>query len=396
MPLPVTPSAESLADAAPCGLLITRADGTIVRANPTFLQWLGYEAEELVDRLRVQDLLTAGGRLFHQTHWSPLLQMQGSVAEVKLQLVRRDGQNVPVLLNALVRQQGTQAFHHLAFMVVHDRHKFERELIAARRKAEEALSAQAEAQRALEQSRDELARANLRLSLADQKKDEFLATLAHEMRNPLAPIMNVVAVFQRMPAADATVTWGVDVLQRQMRHIVRLVEDLMDVSRIGRGKMELRREHCDIATLLRDAVEAAAPMLQSAHHVLHFTPPAEPMPLHADATRLMQVFLNLLNNAAKYTPPGGQVWLDARIESGQALVSVKDSGIGIEKENLSTVFQMFSQLEPAINRAQGGLGIGLALVHGIVTLHDGQITAHSEGANRGSEFVVRLPLQRQH
>ncbi|WKB53626.1 hybrid sensor histidine kinase/response regulator [Eleftheria terrae] len=382
------PAAEVLFEQAACGLLLSAADGRILRANATCCRWLGYHASELSGGMRVQDLLTMGGRVFHQTHWAPLLQMQGSVAEVKLDLLHRDGHTVPMLLNAVRREHAGTVCHELALMVVNDRHRYERELLQARKNAESALAAHREAEKALQESRDVLAQ-------ADRRKDEFLATLAHELRNPLAPMRNVLEILRRKQLADAQLLWCRDVLERQLRHMTHLVDDLLEVSRITQGKLALRRQPVELATAVQGAVEAARPMIEAASHQLQLEMPDETLVLDADPTRLTQVILNLLTNAAKYTPAGGHISLRVWREGGEVVLSVRDSGIGIPRQHLASVFEMFSQLAPALERSQGGLGIGLALVRGLVQLHGGTIHAESEGPGRGSEFLVRLPLSPQ-
>jgi CheY-like chemotaxis protein/two-component sensor histidine kinase len=240
------------------------------------------------------------------------------------------------------------------------------------------------------QADDELRRLNAELSEADRRKDEFLATLAHELRNPLAPITHALEVLRLKDPVDADTRWSRDIIERQIRHLTRLVDDLLDLARISRGKVQLRRERIDLAAVLHGALEAARPLIDAQRHTVTLVLPDEPLPVDADAIRLTQVVLNLLNNAVKYTPPGGQITLAAERGAGELLIKVRDSGIGIAREHLSGVFEMFSQVAPALERSQGGLGIGLALARGLVELHGGMISAHSEGPGRGSEFVVHL------
>ncbi len=231
-----------------------------------------------------------------------------------------------------------------------------------------------------------------RLREADRKKDEFLATLAHELRNPLAPIRNA-AYLLRLKLPEGSDLHGVaDVIDRQMRQMTRLVDDLLDVSRITRGKINLRQERVTLAQVVADAVESARPSVEAHGHALDVTLPAEPVGLEGDATRLAQVFLNLLHNAAKYTPPGGRIRLTAGREAGDVVVRVADNGIGIPPEMLRRVFEMFEQVDRSLERTAGGLGIGLTLAQKLVELHGGRVEAHSDGAGRGSEFVVRLPV----
>jgi PAS domain S-box-containing protein len=245
---------------------------------------------------------------------------------------------------------------------------------------------------ARKRSEDELRRLNRELAEAHRRKDEFLATLAHELRNPLAPMTNALEILRRKEPTDPMLRWTRDVLDRQVRQMARLVDDLLDVARITRGRIELRRERVELASVVHAAVESARPIVDAAGHALDVQLPSQPLWLHADATRLTQVLLNLLNNAAKYTPPGGRITLSAREENGEAVLSVRDTGIGLAPEHVPVVFEMFSQVAPALERSQGGLGIGLALARGLVELHGGRIEARSEGLDRGSEFIVRLPL----
>jgi PAS domain S-box-containing protein len=227
---------------------------------------------------------------------------------------------------------------------------------------------------------------------ADLRKNVFLATLAHELRNPLAPIRNAVQILklQRQPETPVQAAW--DIIDRQVQHMVRLIDDLLDVSRITQGRLELRRERVDLAAVVEQAVEASRPHIERAGHELTVSLPPQPVYLDADPVRLSQVFLNLLNNACKYTEKGGHIWLTAERDVTDVVVKVRDTGIGIPPEHLPRVFDMFSQVESALERSQGGLGIGLALARGLVEIHGGGIEARSEGPGRGTELLVRLPV----
>nr|WKF61382.1 Sensor histidine kinase TodS [Paraburkholderia busanensis] len=628
-------SGDALFEHAACGLLLTDHTGRILRVNATFCGWLGYEAAQLADAKTLMDLLSAGGKVFYQTHWAPLLQAQGSVAEIKLNMLHSDGHMVPMLLNATRRRHGEADYLEIAVLIVEDRHKYEQELLLARRNAEASVAAHQRAQQELQESRDvlslamrgarmgawsheprsgrfwwsrelealagyaegrfakmpngffelihpgdlialneavdhavavgddyvvefrflhasgdwcwmegrgratynrqgepmtvyglgiditerkeaqtvllrqaaifehlsdaivitdlrgnitdfnvggermlgyrrrevlgkpvsmfhpadealrirraafaalaadgtwrgelpfvrrdgsrgacdtvvkplanargdiygavcvsrditsrrhaelQLQRLNLELSKADRRKDEFLATLAHELRNPLAPMRNVLEILRLKEFADPQLSWSRDVFDRQLQHMTHLVDDLLEVSRITQGKLELRKQRLELARAMQSAMEAARPTVQASAHHLSVTLPREPLYLDADPTRLSQMILNLLNNAAKYTPPGGSIALSAEREGDEAVIVVRDSGIGIPREHLNSVFEMFSQLAPALDRSQGGLGIGLALVRGLAELHGGTVAAFSEGPGSGSEFVIRLPL----
>jgi len=226
---------------------------------------------------------------------------------------------------------------------------------------------------------------------ADRRKDEFLATLAHELRNPLAPISNAVQLMRR-PDGRRQADRVVEMVGRQVRQIVTLVDDLMEVSRITRGKIDLRLERVPIAEIIHSAVETSQLAIERAGHQLAVALPEEPLVLQADRVRLTQVFANLLNNAAKYTDPGGRIWVEVWREDGQVLTSVRDTGIGIPAESLGRVFDMFAQAHRAVGRGQGGLGIGLTMVRSLVEMHHGTVEAHSGGSGAGSEFLVRLPL----
>jgi CheY-like chemotaxis protein len=230
------------------------------------------------------------------------------------------------------------------------------------------------------------------LQEADRRKDEFLATLAHELRNPLAPIRNAVELMRRANGEITLLEQARSMLERQVAQMVRLVDDLLDISRITRGKLQLRKERVEVAAVLRSAVEATRPLIDAQAHQLTISLPSEPIHLDADPIRLAQIFSNLLNNAAKYTEKGGHIWLTAKREDSEAVVSVRDTGIGIAAEHLPNLFEMFSQVEPALNRSQGGLGIGLSLVKGLTELHGGRVEAHSDGPGKGSEFIVRMGI----
>jgi len=226
---------------------------------------------------------------------------------------------------------------------------------------------------------------------ADRRKDEFLATLAHELRNPLGPISNAVQLMRR-PDGRRQADRVVEMVGRQVRQIVRLVDDLMEVSRITRGKIDLRLERVPVAEVIHNAVETSQLAIGGAGHQLDLSVPGEPLMLMADRLRLTQVFANLLNNAAKYTDAGGRIRVDVWREDGLVAVSVRDTGIGIPAEALPRVFDMFAQAHRALGRGQGGLGIGLTMVRSLVEMHHGTVEAHSAGSGLGSEFVVRLPL----
>jgi PAS domain S-box-containing protein len=231
--------------------------------------------------------------------------------------------------------------------------------------------------------------ANAQLRDGARRKDEFLAVLAHELRNPLAPIANAVELLNLLGSTDPALQSARDVIGRQVAHMVRLIDDLLDVSRITSGKLEVRRERVELAAVVQQALETSAPHLRG--HEFTVAVPGTPVWVDADPVRLAQVFSNLLNNACKYTPPGGQIRFSAERSGAQVAVKVRDNGIGIDAEHRPKLFSMFSQAAPAMGHAQGGLGIGLALSRALVEMQGGTLEGRSEGAGRGSEFVVTLP-----
>ncbi|MGW8391469.1 MASE4 domain-containing protein [Pseudoduganella sp. HUAS MS19] len=230
------------------------------------------------------------------------------------------------------------------------------------------------------------------LKLADQRKDEFLATLAHELRNPLAPIRNAAVLLSRMSGLPPNAERVLAVIDRQSRHLARLVDDLLEVSRITQGKVSLRKTDVSLVDCLSDALQAVEEALKAAGHEVLVQLPDDPLYASADATRMVQCFLNLLNNAIKFTPHGGVISVSAERLAGKAKISIADSGIGIPPQHLKDIFGLFSQVAPALERSQGGLGIGLSLVKGFIELHGGSVEAESEGPGAGSTFTVCLPL----
>lgn len=227
---------------------------------------------------------------------------------------------------------------------------------------------------------------------ADRQKNEFLSMLAHELRNPLAPIRNAVTFLQLSGDANPEVRWARELIDRQVTHLVRLVDDLLDVSRITRGKIRLELAPLDLASVIQSAVEISRPLIEAASHELSVTFPKEPLRINADHARLSQVISNVLNNAAKYTPEKGQIAIEVTREGKDAVVRVRDDGIGIPPEMLAKVFDLFTQVDRSLDRSQGGLGIGLTLVKRLVELHCGQVEVASRGQGRGTQFAIRLPL----
>jgi signal transduction histidine kinase len=253
-------------------------------------------------------------------------------------------------------------------------------------------------------AKDDLARLNAELEqrvtertaeleTALQGRDEFLAMLAHELRNPLAPIRNATQVIRMLGTPDPNLGRARDVIDRQVTQLSRLVDDLLDVSRVTHGRVELRREEIELTTVVAHAVETSRPSIDGRRHTLILSLPPEPVWLDADLARLSQVVGNLLNNAAKYMDEGGRIWLSAECGEGEVTIRVRDEGVGIAPEMLGRVFDLFTQADRSLARSQGGLGIGLALVRSLVGLHGGSVRAASGGVGQGSEFIVTLPVQ---
>ena len=239
----------------------------------------------------------------------------------------------------------------------------------------------------------ELQRRTDELAAAERRKDQFLAMLAHELRNPLAPIRNAVELMRQVETNDPSFQSSREMVERQVKHLARLVDDLLDVSRINQGSIRLRKEAVDLGMIVQRAVEATRTLIDSRGHDLTLDLPTDPVRLEADPTRLEQVIANLLNNAAKYTMPGGHIHVRAAQEGSEAVVLVKDNGIGVPPDVLDRVFEPFVQSEGSLARSEGGLGIGLTLARSLIEMHGGSVEAHSPGLGQGSEFVVRLPAR---
>ena len=268
-----------------------------------------------------------------------------------------------------------------------------RELESLNQTLQRANASLEQTNRVLQSEVSERTRVETALKEADRHKDEFLAVLAHELRNPLAPIRNAVEIMRRSAVTDSQLAWSRDVVERQVKHLTRLVDDLLDVSRITRGNINLSREPVAITTVVARAIETTQPLITELRHQLTLDVQDDSLEVEGDLTRLTQVLGNLINNAAKYTDPGGRIMVSVRREHADVEICVRDSGIGIPPELLPRLFQLFTQVDGAAHRAQGGLGIGLALVRQLVQMHGGSVTAYSAGLSRGSEFLIRLPLR---
>jgi PAS domain S-box-containing protein len=360
--------------------------GYVVSWNPGAERIKGYSASDII------------GRHFSTFYTADALEREWPAYELKMARqtgrfedegwrVRKDGSRfwASVIITTLWNEQDEV----IGFS------KITRDL-TERKKAEETLRhAKEELEVRVTTRTAELARANEALREADRRKDDFLAMLAHELRNPLAPVRNALQIM-KMPGLDSNSFRNArDMVERQVDHMVRLVDDLLDMSRMMRGKIELRREIVDLATLFARGVETAQPIINSHGHVLRVDIPQQPVKLYGDLVRLAQVVSNLLTNAAKYTEKAGRIWLTGEIAEDHVVIRVRDTGIGIDPPVLPRIFDLFMQIDRSLARSQGGLGIGLTLVKRLVELHEGTVTAHSEGLGRGSEFEVRLPALKQ-
>jgi signal transduction histidine kinase len=246
--------------------------------------------------------------------------------------------------------------------------------------------------RELEQQNRKREEAEQALREANRHKDEFLATLAHELRNPLAPILNSMELLRVIGPADSDVQEVRDVIERQVFYMRLIIDDIMDTSRIAQNKLRLNTERVTLQSIVERAVETSRPIIATARHELKIELPSHPIDLEADPTRLLQVFINLLNNAAKYTEPGGTIILAAEQLGQEVAVRIQDNGIGIPADELSHLFQMYTQVDGSVKRSQGGLGLGLPLVERLVARHGGSVEAQSDGTGKGSTFIVRLPI----
>lgn len=333
------------------------ATGRFIRVNRRFCEITGFSEAELLERT-FSDITHPEDRQRDLDTARPALRGEKDTWEIEKRYLRKDGRIAWVVVSGrIVRDEAGRPDRTVAS--IHD------------------TTAQKQAEQALQE--------------ADRRKDEFLATLAHELRNPLSPIRTGVAVLKSRAAGNPALGRPLEIIDRQVGHMARLLDDLLDVSRITRNKLELRKEKVTLEAVIQGALETSRPLVDAYAHHVSLVLPHEPIELFADPVRLAQVFSNLLNNSAKYTERGGHIEIVARRAGADVVVSVRDTGIGIAPEALPHVFEMFSQAKPALERAQGGLGIGLALVRGLVEMHGGSVEARSEGPGKGTEMLVRLP-----
>ncbi len=338
------------------GVGVSNGEGDWLEANDELLRIIGRGRGELQDgRLRWIDMTPEKYRPLEEERIAEA-RRRGACTPYEKEYVRPDGSPVPVLIGFAALEEGRDRF--ICFVLD--------------------LTPQKRVEAALKE--------------ADRRKDEFLAMLAHELRNPLAPVLSAVQVMQLLGPVGPNMQRATEVIERQVGHLARLVDDLLDVSRITRGKIKLQKAAVELAAVVARAVETSQPLLEARRHELTVTLPAQPTWLEGDATRLAQVVSNLLNNSAKYTEDGGHIRLAVERGPGEAVLRVGDDGVGIHADLLPHVFELFTQGDRSPARSEGGLGIGLTLVKSLVEMHGGGVEARSEGAGKGSEFVVRLPV----
>jgi signal transduction histidine kinase len=279
---------------------------------------------------------------------------------------------------------GTRTVHHVAVFRVNERRSYEQELLKARKASDAALAEKKEAQQ-------QLTEANQRLLHEAQRKNEFLATLAHELRNPLAPLRTGVHLLKLRHQADAADMKVIAAFERQVDHLTRLTDDLLEVARITQDKLRLQLEPVDLRQVVQAALDDCAELAQSQRHSVTLELPAQALTVDGDVARLTQIVVNVFSNACKYTPPGGHIKVYAQRDADQVELVIEDNGIGLSEQALPGIFAMFSQVESALERSRGGLGVGLALVKRLLELHGGAIEASSPGPGMGSRFTIRLP-----
>jgi PAS domain S-box-containing protein len=371
-------SADELFESAPCGYLTALPDGTLVRINDTFLALTGYARADLLNGKRFQELLTLPGRVYFDTHVGPLLHMQGFVRELAFDLLRADQSAVPVLLNAVLkRTEASPPLLKLTVFDATDRRRYERELLHARRLAEDAT-------RIERLAREEAERAS-------RAKDDILALVSHELKNPLGAILGWTQVLRHKSGQQPEIEQGLTVIERNTRLQVRLVDDLLDMSRIVSGKLRLDVQQVELAAVIEAALETAQPAALAKGIRIQSVLDSNTQ-VAGDPARLQQVFWNLLSNSVKFTPSGGSITVSMGRINSHVEVRVTDTGQGMASDLLAHVFERFRQANSEGTRRSGGLGLGLSLVKYLIEMHGGSVEARSAGEGQGSTFIVQLPL----
>ena len=379
------PPTEALYDQAACGLALTDPDGTFLRVNATLCHWVGWEARELVGVRKLQGLLTMGGRIFHQTHWAPLLQMQGSVAEVKLEVLHKDGHRLPMLMNAVRRHHGGQTFHELAIAVADDRNKYERELLRARTRAEELLTLEQQSRRELHAAQVELSRQRAAAEDRALFAEQMIGIVSHDLRNPLSAIQMSALVLGRgeLSAQQSRV---LERVHASTRRAVRLIADLLDFTqaRLGQGLKTAPRQialHETVAECI-DELTLSFPSSSLVHRRV-----GQGIS-HADPDRIAQLVGNLVANAVTYGFHGRPVTVTSTIELFEFSLDVHNEGNPIPASLLPSIFEPMSRGETTTSTRS--VGLGLFIVREIVRAHGGEVTVDSS-LESGTTFSVRIP-----
>lgn len=351
---------DSALDNAPCGFLVFTDDGAILEVNATLSRMLGYD-ESVLPGQHLQVLFSPGGKVFYQTHLFPLLKLQGEVEEIYIGLRTRTGEEMPFLINALRREENGRAENTCIFVRMRQRRHFEDDLLKARKAAES----------------------------ANKAKDNFLAALSHELRNPLSPILMISTAMELDASLPPEVRGQAATIRRNAEQETRLIDDLLDHTRIGHGKLALVIGSVDVHAALRETEEIVRSESSAKRIAIEYQLDAAQHYVLGDGARLKQIFWNVIKNAVKFTPPGGKVRVTTTNNEDQLAVVIADNGVGIPTEALPHLFRAFDQGNLP-GGSFGGLGLGLAISRALVEMHHGSITAESEGVGRGATFTVRL------
>lgn len=397
---------DDLLNHAPCGFLSFQDDGTVGLVNATLLGMLSYEQDDLVGR-HVERILTTGSRIFFQTHWFPLLRLHGRTEEIFLMLRSRSGEEIGMFVNAVRREHGGGAAYDCVLMRVRERQKYEDELLRARRTAEEARARLQAKTVELEEAMEELHASNESLlerteeaerlraliEAALRTREEVLGIVAHDLRNPVGTVVTAASLLLDVPLPENEWTRQMEIIRRAARRADRLIQDLLDVAQIEAGRLTVAAEPAPVGALLAEVWEWAAPQIEGAGHAATLVASPEVRDLHvvADRDRTTQVFTNLIANAVKFTPAGGQITLSVEALADSVRFSVADTGPGISADHLPHLFTRFWQGNRVDRR---GAGLGLSIVRGIVDAHGGDINADSE-LGRGTTVWFTLPLARE-
>ena len=371
----------ALIESAPDVILNIDSEGIIRLANPAAAQQFGFSADELIGRKAAFLFQTPSA---WENLWQAANAGSAPARPIEVRVRRKDGTLRYFEVSAARWRDGTRTFTTAILRDVNDRRDAETALRQSERQSRENAKALKELNEVLKEN-------SAKLNEMDRRKDEFLATLAHELRNPLAPLRNGLQLLKLAKDDPGLVERTRQMMDLQLGQMVRLIDDLLDIGRIATDRIDLNKERTTLDRIVRQAIETSSPLIHAQNHELTIDLPSREITLDADVVRLAQVFANLLNNAAKYTPPSGRIAITAEEHADSVTVRVSDNGIGIPREHLPHVFEMFMQVDKSLERAQGGLGIGLSLVKRLVEMHRGSVEAQSKGPGQGTEFIVRLP-----